>query len=297
MYPAPIENYVAPATVQEALTALGAQAAGEAHFLAGGQSLMQAVKSRLISPRTLIDLQHVAELKGISAEAGGVRIGAMTRYRGIAAEERLNGAYEALRDAASHVGDRQVRNRGTIGGSLCWNYLAACMPPTCIGLGASVELLDTKGEKRTLPAEEFLRGPLETARKENEILLAVVLPGAPPKSGSAYKKWGLVTDALPVIGVCAFVQIGDDGRCRRARLAVGGLATGPRRSKAGEEALAGVAATDADAIAAAADRAAASTEVQADMWADISYRKALISALAREVIATAFGRAQARRAA
>ena len=116
MYPAPIENYLAPETVQEALQALGAQAAGEAQFIAGGQSLMQAIKSRLISPRTLIDLQHVVELKGVSAGANGVRLGAMTRYRDIAAEERLNGAYEALRDAASHVGDRQVRNRGTIGG-------------------------------------------------------------------------------------------------------------------------------------------------------------------------------------
>jgi len=296
MYPAPIENYVAPATVQEALKALGAQAAGEAHFIAGGQSLMQAIKSRLVSPKTLIDLQHVAELKGISAGSGGVRIGAMTRYRDIAADERLNGAYEALRDAASHVGDRQVRNRGTIGGSLCWNYLAACMPPTCIGLGASVELLDTKGEKRTLPAEGFLRGPLETARKEDEILLAVVLPAAPNKLGSAYRKWGLVTDALPVVGVCASVELGDDNRCRRARLAVGGLTTGPRRSKAGEEALVGVVAKDADAIGAAADRAAASTEVQADMWADASYRKTLIATLAREVIATAFARAQSRRA-
>ena len=297
MYPAAIENYVAPATVQEALSALAAQAPGDAHFIAGGQSLMQAMKSRLVSPKTLIDLQNVAELKGISTGTDGVRIGAMTRYRDIAADDRLNGAYEALRDAASHVGDRQVRNRGTIGGSLCWNYLAACMPPTCIGLGALVELLDTKGKKRMLPAEEFLRGPLETARKEDEILLAVALPSPPAKSGSAYKKWSLVTDALPVIGVCAFVEVDDGGRCRRTRLAVGGLASGPRRAKAGEEALVGVSSADAEAIGAAADVAAAATEVQGDMWADASYRKALIAALAREVIATAFTRARSGREA
>jgi aerobic carbon-monoxide dehydrogenase medium subunit len=297
MYPAPIENYVAPATVQEALSALAGHAAGDAHFIAGGQSLMQAIKSRLVSPKTLIDLQNVAELKGISAGADGLRIGAMTRYREIAGNDRLKGAYEALRDAASHVGDRQVRNRGTIGGSLCWNYLAACMPPTCVGLGASVELLDSKGAKRIFPTEEFLRGPLETARKQDEILLAIVLPSPPASSGSAYKKWGLVTDALPVVGVCAFVEVGEGGRCRRARLAAGGLATGPRRIKAGEEALTGVAAGDSDAIGAAADMAAASTEVQSDMWADASYRKALIATLAREVIATAFTRAQSGRAA
>jgi carbon-monoxide dehydrogenase medium subunit len=297
MYPAPIENYIAPTTVREALSAFAAQAPGEAHFIAGGQSLMQAIKSRLVSPKSLIDLQNIAELKGIALGAGGLRIGAMTRYRDIAEDDRLNGAYEALRDAASHVGDRQVRNRGTIGGSLCWNYVAACMPPTCIGLGASIELMDANGEKRTLPVEAFLRGPLETARKEGEILLAIVLPSAPAKSGSAYKKWGLVTDALPVVGVCAFVELADDGQCRRGLLAVGGLGTGPRRNKAGEEALAGLSAKDADAIGAAADKTAASTEAQADIWADSNYRKELISALAREVIVTAFARAESRRVA
>ena len=206
MYPAVIESYFAPRTVQEALGALAAHG-DDAHFIAGGQSLMQAIKSRLVSPKCLVDLQHVAELKGVQPDAGGLRIGAMTRYREIATADPLAGAYEALRDAASHVGDRQVRNRGTIGGSLCWNYLAACMPAACIGIGASVELLDSKGKRRTLPAEEFLGGPLETARQPDEILLAVVLPRAAAKTGSAYKKWGLVTDALPVVGVCAFVEL------------------------------------------------------------------------------------------
>lgn len=296
MYPAAIENYVAPKTVQEALSALQA-GAGDALFIAGGQSLMQAIKSRLVSPKSLIDLQHVAELRGISVGSDGVRIGAMTRYRDIAADERLNGAYQALRDAASHVGDRQVRNRGTIGGSLCWNYLAACMPPTCIAIGASVELLDTTSKKRTLRVEEFLRGPLETARKEDEILVAIALPPPAANSASAYKKWGLVTDALPVIGVCASIELGDGRRCSRACLAIGGLASGPRRARAGEEMLLGASHSDTVQIGAAADAAAEATEVQSDMWADASYRKALIATLAREVIGTAFTRAQGGRPA
>ena len=129
----------------------------------------------------------------------------MTRYRDIAADERLDGAFQALRDAASHVGDRQVRNRGTIGGSLCWNYIAACMPPTCIGIGASLDLVSKTG-KRSLCAEEFLQGPLETARGDDEIVVAVTLPAPRQSCGSAYKKWGLVTDALPVAGVCAFIE-------------------------------------------------------------------------------------------
>jgi carbon-monoxide dehydrogenase medium subunit len=290
MFPAMIENYDAPTSVDDALQALVKRGA-ESYFVAGGQSLMQAIKARIISPKSLIDLQHVTELKGIEYNKGAVRIGAMTRYREIAADERLDGAYQALRDAARHVGDRQVRNRGTIGGSLCWNYIAACMPPTCIGIGASLELVSKAG-RRSLLAEAFLQGPLETARRDDEIVVAVTLPAASMMCGSAYKKWGLVTDALPVVGVCAFVELGDDRRCRVARLAIGGLATGPRRAEAGEKALLGVSAADASAISNAAETAAASTETQSDIWADAEYRKKLIETLGREVLATAFARAE-----
>jgi len=290
MYPAIIENYEAPRSINEALQAL-TKNGKDSCFIAGGQSLMQAIKARVLAPKRLIDLQHVKELKGIEYNQGAVRIGAMTRYRDIAADERLDGAYQALRDGAAHVGDRQVRNRGTIGGSLCWNYIAACMPPTCIGIGASLDLV-SRGGRRSLPAEEFLQGPLETARHDDEMLVAVTLPKPPAMSGSAYKKWGLVTDALPVVGVCASVELGDDRRCRKARLAIGGLATGPRRAKAGEKALIGVASADAPAISKAAETAAASTETQSDMWADAEYRKKLIETLARDVIAVAFARAE-----
>jgi carbon-monoxide dehydrogenase medium subunit len=290
MYPAIIENYDAPKSVEEALQAL-AERGSESCFVAGGQSLMQAIKARVLSPKSLIDLQHVTELEGIEYNQGAVRIGAMTRYRDIAAAEQLDGAYQALRDAAIHVGDRQVRNRGTIGGSLCWNYIAACMPPTCMGIGASLDLVSKAG-KRSLLAEQFLHGPLETARRDDEIVVAINLPAAPIMSGSAYKKWGLVTDALPVVGVCAYIELGDDSRCRVARLAIGGLATGPRRAESGEKGLIGVLANEGQAISKAAEAAAASTETQSDIWADADYRKKLIETLGREVIVAAFARAE-----
>ncbi len=290
MYPAPIDEYFSPATVEEALK-LVAERPGDAHFIAGGQSLMQAIKSRLVQPRCLIDLNNVAELREISVGGEGVRIGAMVRYRDIAADERLNGAYQAVRDAASTVGDRQVRNRGTIGGSLCWNYLAACMPPASIGVGAQIELVSSEGGSRSMAAEDFLGGPLETAREENEVLVAVTLPPAPQNAGSAYRKWGLLTDALPVIGIATRVELDGGGACSGARFAVGGLATGPRRSAAAEDALAGKTADDADGLGAAADAAAAEIETQSDMWAGAAYRKQLIRALGREVLTEAFARA------
>ena len=150
MYPAVIEDYQRPSSIEEALKAAARYDAGEALFLAGGQSLMQAMKSRLVRPRCVIDLQAVKDLKGVSASGSGIRIGAMTRYVEIAKEARLKGAFGALGDAAAHVGDRQVRNRGTIGGSLCWNYLAACMPAANLGIGSSMELISASSKKRTL---------------------------------------------------------------------------------------------------------------------------------------------------
>jgi carbon-monoxide dehydrogenase medium subunit len=289
VYPAPIDNYTAPATLAEALQAL-AEHGEDAHCIAGGQSLMQAVKSRLLQPKCLVDLQHIAELKGITVDTNGVRIGAMTRYRDIAADRRLHGAYQALNDAASHVGDRQVRNRGTIGGSLCWNYIAACMPPVALGLGAELDLVKN-GSSRIIAAQDFIGSPLETARADGEILLSVELPAAPARAGSAYKKWGLVTDALPVIGVCVYLQLDAGGACSSARFAVGGLASGPRRSSAAEQAMQGIKAADQNAIAAAAAAAAGEIDTQDDHWADSAYRKQLIRALGAEVIVTAFARA------
>lgn len=290
MYPAVIEDYVAPTTIDAALQALADHGEG-AHFIAGGQSLMQAVKARLIQPTCLVDLQNVAELKGITIDGNGVRIGAMTRYREVAADEQLNGAYQALRDAASHVGDRQVRNRGTVGGSLCWNFIAACTPPTAIGIGAELELVARDGTRRTVAAEDFLGSPLETDLRDDELLAAITLPAVPTNAGSAYQKWGLLTDSLPVIGVCVSLQTDNSGTISSARFAVGGLESGPRRSPAAEAGLVGKSAADADGIRAASAAAAEEIEVQGDMWADPDYRKHLIGSLGADVTTIALARA------
>ncbi len=290
MYPAVIDNYVRPKTISEAVSALAA-GGEDALFIAGGMSLMQAVKSRMVSPSCVVDLQDVADLSGIDIGDSGVRIGAMTRYRDIAGDERLHGAYQALNDATAHVGDRQVRSRGTIGGSLCWNYIAACTPAAAMGLGVSVELLSANGEQRTLAVDDFLGSPLETAREDDEIMVAVTLPKASKGTGSAYKKWGLVADALPVVGVAAMVQTDGSGKCTSARVAFSGLGAGPCRSGAAEQGLVGVTIADKDAIAKAFDAAAGELEVTADLWADEDYRRLLIRELGCEVTETAFQRA------
>ncbi|GAB5469740.1 MAG: xanthine dehydrogenase family protein subunit M [Rhodospirillales bacterium] len=290
MYPARIDSYHRATSVADALAALTQHGEGAA-FIAGGQSLMQAVKSRLVQPTCLVDLQDVGALKGVSSD-GKITIGAMTRYVDLAGEAALAPSYAAINDAAAHVGDRQVRNRGTIGGSLCWNYIAACMPAVALGLGAQMHLVSPNGERR-VAADDFLGGPLETDRQEDEILQAVELASPPAKSGSAYKKWALLTDGLPVVGVCVYVECDAGGSCTSARVAFGGLASGPARSARAEAALVGRSAGDAAGVEAAMSAAADEMETQGDLWADPDYRKQLIRSLGSEVATLALQRASA----
>lgn len=292
MFPARIEHYARPRTVAEALAALSRCEPGEAIFLAGGQSAMQAIKSRMLRPQAVVDLQAVAELKGITLSGGALTIGAMTRYADIARDARLGGAFGALSDAASHVGDRQVRNRGTIGGSVCWNYVAACTPTAVLATGGRMNLVATSGATRSLAADDFLLGPLETARQDDELLLSVSWDAPAARTGSAYAKWGLVTDALPVIGVGVSVTQDASGKCVQARVALAGLAGGAQRGPAAEVLLMG-SAGDAATIDAAFAALAAEADTHSDLSADADYRRQLIQSLGREVAQRAFDRARA----
>ena len=288
MYPAVIQDYRRPKSVQEAVKGI-ADGGADAVFIAGGQSLMQAVKVRLVQPHALIDLQDVAELKGVRFD-GNVRIVAMTRYVDLATEPRLAPAYAALIDAALHVGDRQVRNRGTIGGSLCWNYIAACMPAVVLTLDATMNLVSGSGGARSLQAHEFIGAPLETARKDDELLVSLELPASPASAGSAYAKWSLLSDGLPVIGACVYVEL-DGGSCSRARVGFGGLASGPRRSPAAEAQLVGCKVGDDQAVSRAMAAAAQELQTQGDLWADPAYRSHLIRTLGARMASTALLRA------
>ena len=292
MYPARIEQYVRPQSIAEALAAISQYEAGEAMFLAGGQSAMQAMKSRMLQPQCIVDLQDIAELTGIHQDASGLHIGAMTRYVDIAASTTLGNAYAAMSDAAAHVGDRQVRNRGTIGGSVCWNYVASCTPAAVLGTGGILVLQAADGTEREINADDFFLGPLETAKNDDELLREVRWPEAPAQSGSSYKKWGLITDALPVIGVCVAVTVDAQGNCSAARVSLSGLANGCQRGAAAEALLQG-SAGDQNACEAAMQALSTSVETHADMSADADFRRQLIRTIGSEVAMTAFARARA----
>ena len=119
-------------------------------------------------------------------------------------------------------------------GSVCWNYIAACMPAVALTLDATMNLVSGSGGERSLRAQEFIGAPLETARKDDELLVSLELPAPPANAGSAYRKWSLLSDGLPVIGACVYVETDAAGACTKARVGFGGLASGPKRSPAAD---------------------------------------------------------------
>ena len=287
MFPAQIAHYARPATIEDALAEIKNYPDGDGIFIAGGQSLMQAMKSRMVRPEAIIDLQDISELKGINIGAQ-VSIKPLTRYVEIVTCDDLPNSVLALQDAAAHVGDRQVRNRGTIGGSLCWNYIASCMPAVALGLNASLTLLSATGDTRTISADDFLLSPLETDRGDDEILTDISFTNN-THTGSAYQKWGLVTDALPVVGVCAQLTREGDS-CSSARIAFSGLANGAERCPQAETLLSGQT-FNAETVSAALQAASDNMDIQSDQWANTEYRQHLIHHLGEQVLSRAWQRA------
>ena len=293
MYPAPIEAYFAPKTIEEALRHR-ADAGDDAAFIAGGMSLMQAMKARLMAPRTLIDLNEVEELRGLARGPRGVTVRPLTRYRELAQVSALRGALQAIGDAAATVGDRQVRNAGTIGGSLCWNYVASCMPNVCLCLDATLVLASLEGGERTVPIDAFLVGPLETALRDDELLIEINFPRFNDHGvGSAYRKIGATVDGLPIIGIAALIEVDEAGVCAHARFSVGGVLPTAQRFDGVRELLSGRRGTP-EVFAEAARAAADAIETQTDHFAGARYRKVLIRSLGRDVLAEAHARAMGR---
>jgi aerobic carbon-monoxide dehydrogenase medium subunit len=297
MFPAKIDSLSRPKTMAEAAALIASAEEGDVLPIAGGMSLMQAIKARVVRPGAIVDLNDLGELKEIKETPSSVWIGAMTRYVELATSDALrNGAFGALSDAASHVGDRQVRNRGTIGGSLCWNYVAACVPVATLALGAELELVSKSvsggEETRVVSIDDFIVGPMETSRRPQEILRSVTLAGPREQVGSAYRKWGHVTDSLPVVGIGVRVVLHDDRTCKAARVAIGGLSRGSQRFYEAEKRLLGTSSNNPAAISDGFRSAAETLEIQSDAWASADYRKVLIEELGTSVVLSAMARAE-----
>lgn len=269
-------DYVAPASLEDALRLLQ-ERGGEAKVLAGGHSLIPLMKLRLAQPQLLVDLRRLEGLSGIRQSGGGLVIGALTTHAEVAGSVAVAQAAPALAQAAQQIGDRQVRARGTFGGSLAHNDPAADLPAVMLALEAEMVVRSAAGE-RVVPASSFFRGMLETELRPDELLVEVRVPAAPR---SAYVKMPNPASHYAIVGVAAAVE--GDGTVRAARIGVTGAAPVAFRAAAAESALVGQALT-ADAIAAAAERAPEGQELLGDIHASAEYRAALVRVMTKRAL-------------
>ena len=255
--------YSQPSSVADAARAA---AAADAKLIAGGQSLLGAIKLGLAAPESLIDLGALSDLKGITVADGKVSIGAMTTHAAVAASQEVAAAIPALADLAGRIGDRQVRNRGTLGGSVANNDPAACYPAACLGLDATIHT-----DRRSIAAGDFFKGLYETALADGEVITSVSFP-IPEKA--AWQKFKQPASRFSLVGV--FVSKSSAG----VRVAVTGAGSGVFRATAVEAALA-----SNWSQAAAAGVSVSADGLSTDLHGSAAYRAALIPVLAGRAVA------------
>jgi aerobic carbon-monoxide dehydrogenase medium subunit len=262
-----------------------------AKLLAGGHSLIPLLKFRLAAPPALIDIGRIAELKGVSVEGGTVWIGALTTHAELAASAELRDSCPALAEAARHVGDPAVRNRGTIGGNVAHADPASDLPTVLAALDARFVISGGAGTT-TVKASGFFKGMMTTALGEHDLLTAIEIPARQTGQGAAYVKFTHPASRYAVVGVAAAVTV-SGGRCSSAAVAVGGLVPRPMRAPALEKALAGQT-LSAETIANAARLAVQDLgdDILGDIYASAEYRKAVLPVWVKRALTAAAGRAR-----
>jgi aerobic carbon-monoxide dehydrogenase medium subunit len=275
---------VTPATLEEAVGLLTDHAG--AAVIAGGQSLVPAMTVRRTAPSMLVDVRRIKALRGISVAGGSsdLHVGAATTLAEIADDARIRSGFVALAEAAEAAGDPQVRNRGTIGGSLADGHPAGDVIAAAIALDAVITLAGPTGA-REVHAADFVTGPYETVRRAGEIVTGIAFPAAPKGSGSAYVKLRHPGSGYAICGVAAAVTV-DGGTIATVRIAMTGATGHPARLEGAEEAAAGTAVGGA---AAAIEAAVIHSRLHftTDLAASAAYRKHLTGVLAGRAVATA----------
>jgi carbon-monoxide dehydrogenase medium subunit len=288
MYPATFE-YHAPASVQDALGLLG-RYKDDAKVLAGGHSLVPMMKLRLAQPKHLIDLRKVSGLSGIREEGGVIVIGAMTTHWQMESSTVLTSKCPILAETASVIGDPQVRNLGTFGGSLAHADPAADQPASVIALGAEVVCEGPRG-RRTVKVDDWFQGLMATALRDDEILVEVRVPAWPAGTGTAYLKFPHPASRFAIVGVGAVVTLDKEGKCTKVGVGITGAGTKAVRAKGVEAALVGKR-LDAATIEGAAQKAADGVDVQADLQGSVEYKQHLCRVFAKRAITKAVERAR-----
>jgi carbon-monoxide dehydrogenase medium subunit len=238
--------------------------------LAGGQTLMPLLNLRMSQPFILVDINKIAELKGVSRVAGGIRIGPMTRQCEVLADEALARDLPVLVEAMSHVGHHQTRNRGTIGGSISLGEPAAEMPAAAVALGASIEVRSIRGT-RTVPAEQFYVGPYLTVLEPDELVTGLTYPDWPRGHITVFREVAQRPGDFALLGLVGALEI-DGGKITRAGLAWFGMGPTPIKARAAEQMLRGRTLAEIDSHA-VAERAISDTAPFDDHHASAEYRR------------------------
>jgi carbon-monoxide dehydrogenase medium subunit len=282
-------EYLAPSTAADVVKLL-AEHRGEAKVLAGGQSLLPTMAFRLAQPSYLVDLRNVQGLNRISVDADGVVLGARTRWRDILDSRDLDTAHPLLKEAISHVAHYQVRNRGTVGGSLAHADPASEMPCIAATCEAELRLLGPKGERR-VKAADFFSGPLTTALEDDEIILDVRLPRWNAQRKWAFSEFARRPGDFALAGVALYYDLDEQQRAINAHVGVVGACYFTRRLPETERALNGKH-IDAESARAIARVASEEADPTSDFHASAEYRKALVGTLLERSLLAAKNRGQ-----
>lgn len=282
MYAAEFE-YVRPATVAEAIQALS----GGAKAIAGGHSLIPAMKLRLSQPEKLVDISRLSELKGIRVDGGKLSIGALCTHAEIARSADVQKHAPALAAACGMVGDMHVRNWGTLGGNLAHADPASDPPTVVLACGSTIQVQGAGG-KRSISADNFFTGLFETDLQSGELMTAIEVSSQSGKK-SAYVKFSHPASRYAILGVCVVLEMNGNS-CASARVAVGGATSKATRSPGAESALAGSGLDDA-----ALNRAAQaltsdiSGDLTGDAYAPADYRKEMVGVYLKRAVKAALG--------
>ncbi len=277
-------DYLAPTTVEDALSALG-QHGDDAKIIAGGQSLLPVLRMRLNAPEVVIDLGRIESLRGIRDDGDAIVIGAMTPHSVVGSDPLVAEHAALISKAVEHLADAQVRHRGTFGGALAHADPAGDLGAPALCLGAQFVVAGAGGT-RTVEADDFFVDLFETAIGDDEILTEVRIPKH-TGWGACYEKFVRIAHQWPIVAVAAAVWA-EGGTIREARVGLTNMGSTPLRARGVEQALAGQPAT-ADAVRAAAAQAAEGTNPPSDLNGDADYRRHLATVLTRRAVLSAAG--------
>jgi len=286
----PVFEYFRPASTEEALDLLAAKSGAKA--LAGGQSLIPAMNFRLAAPEALVDLNGITTLAGIDPlPDGGLRLGAMTRHHAIETSALVTARAPLLAEAMPFIAHPQIRNRGTVGGSLAHADPAAELPAVMLALKATL-VLSARGGERRISAAEFFTGLFTTALEAGELLTAIELPARLPESGFAFIELARRHGDYALVGVAATVTLGASGTCKGARIVLFSVGEGPVAAVQAPAALEGFS-PDPKVIAAAAAAVQDDIDPPSDIHASAAYRRQLARVLTGRALERAVARARA----